>query len=1091
MKKCNLRSGSALLIVLGMLTFLIVSAVGFSAYMRQGRLPSSQLRRSVAARHLVKAAMAEAIDTIDQAINDNPHPGVGERAVDGYNRNVWCNRIFIGTNDWNESSFDFANTVSPLCLEALAYIPPTLINEARYYSRLSPAAEWKSFDYGVGRYAFCAIDVSDYFDVNRLFANKRRSSAPHERISLAYLFDEGGADKWDTFIESATGRTVTEEGGEKELDIKEPLISIADLNLALNAKGGVGDIKSAFCEGLNSKGEFCKTGETGNDAADNALANMTFVTDSLFPKTGNGLADSDSDQPMNGSDENSNRGLYDLADPDCQPFKLEDLILETQKPETLELAFFGKTIKDGKAKVAWDVLGMIGNVCLWDYLDVDRKPLSLAMPTVERFPMICGIQPVFQNITLAIKREPEPADDETLDSYSGVEPNTVTDKQRVVKKTIRYKIDSSKFQEGLRAAMVRAVTVFPFARKDQNDGNFSIDGKLSFFFSSKEMSLRTGEDVFAAEDDVLHLEKEIKDTELDNKNGILNIKFESNSKITLNASVKEETDVVAETDLKLVADSVGQFLADPENALLRVDFMWTQTASKSDNGPTVWKPTLSEVIKEGDPKKITLVSTAFPAFDATGKKDVGFASSEELKKTIFKNDTKLRLNCAVWLRVKDEDGYVVDMVPACLADDEIQNNYKKGNFAAYYDSTVRIDPAYPLLRFNTGIEFDFSLASLEGNNETQSEDSKTVGEVNLNPKAIIVADPRYNYAPEDWFSVNESLTKQVWLNNNKTGDDRDNDIFMETSDAGYLQSIYELAFLPRTKILMNNGDKTPREMSEEASTVNNKYKDIVNSFSETRNQKVAWRTYNPFSGESYSELDRSYNDKKVFNDCLAFDLKGLPFINEGNGFKVNPFSDSKNVLTAVFANTPLGWRYASTNEVGNVKYDNEADKFNSIYAFSEINQNKSAKVGREDWGKIAQKFIDEIRRENKGTQTNSWENVFLENMDWDNDAENNFLGIDMSESDVKFWGVDKKFLYGFWKDCFAVKQQLFLVFVRAEPTMMGSGATGHAPPQLGGKAVALVWRDPNPLTDTSGDSGSGTDRAIPHRTRVLFYRQFE
>ena len=470
MKKCNLRSGSALLIVLGMLTFLIVSAVGFSAYMRQGRLPSSQLRRSVAARHLVKAAMAEAIDTIDQAINDNPHPGVGERAVDGYNRNVWCNRIFIGTNDWNESSFDFANTVSPLCLEALAYIPPTLINEARYYSRLSPAAEWKSFDYGVGRYAFCAIDVSDYFDVNRLFANKRRSSAPHERISLAYLFDEGGADKWDTFIESATGRTVTEEGGEKELDIKKPLISIADLNLALNVEGGVGDIKSAFCEGLNSNGEFCKMGETGNDAADNALANMTFVTDSLFPKTGNGLAASDSNQSMNGSDENSNRGPYDLADPDCQPFKLEDLILEPQKSETLELAFWGKAIKDGKAKAAWDVLGTIGNVCLWDYLDVDRKPLSLAMPTVERFPMICGIRHTFKDIAIEVIRRDEPKGEMT-DSEGGENSEA---SERIAKKTVVYKIDSTKFFNKPEYT-IKALTVFPFLTRENKDNKDNIN----------------------------------------------------------------------------------------------------------------------------------------------------------------------------------------------------------------------------------------------------------------------------------------------------------------------------------------------------------------------------------------------------------------------------------------------------------------------------------------------------------------------------------------------------------------------------------------------------------------------------------------
>ena len=64
------RNGSALLIVLGVLSFLVVSAVAFSAYMRRARLPSSYLRRTVASRELAKAALARAVDEIDQAIAD-------------------------------------------------------------------------------------------------------------------------------------------------------------------------------------------------------------------------------------------------------------------------------------------------------------------------------------------------------------------------------------------------------------------------------------------------------------------------------------------------------------------------------------------------------------------------------------------------------------------------------------------------------------------------------------------------------------------------------------------------------------------------------------------------------------------------------------------------------------------------------------------------------------------------------------------------------------------------------------------------------------------------------------------------------------
>ena len=47
------RRGSALLIVLGMLSFMIVSAVAFSVYMRMSRAPSSFLRRNIATSDLV------------------------------------------------------------------------------------------------------------------------------------------------------------------------------------------------------------------------------------------------------------------------------------------------------------------------------------------------------------------------------------------------------------------------------------------------------------------------------------------------------------------------------------------------------------------------------------------------------------------------------------------------------------------------------------------------------------------------------------------------------------------------------------------------------------------------------------------------------------------------------------------------------------------------------------------------------------------------------------------------------------------------------------------------------------------------------
>ena len=121
--------------------------------------------------------------------------------------------------------------------------------------------------------------------------------------------------------------------------------------------------------------------------------------------------------------------------------------------------------------------------------------------------------------------------------------------------------------------------------------------------------------------------------------------------------------------------------------------------------------------------------------------------------------------------------------------------------------------------------------------------------------------------------------------------------------------------------------------------------------------------------------------------------------------------------------------------------------------------------------------------------------------------------IDSILRDMTF--TERKFLYGYLQGCFANTAQLFLVFVRAEAS--SGGAEGS-----GGRAVALVWRDPSaPMEngqfkkssggtetpqygkDNAGKylnvSGSDPEESWrlksreypPHRTRVLFYHQLD
>ena len=74
-----------------------------------------------------------------------------------------------------------------------------------------------------------------------------------------------------------------------------------------------------------------------------------------------------------------------------------------------------------------------------------------------------------------------------------------------------------------------------------------------------------------------------------------------------------------------------------------------------------------------------------------------------------------------------------------------------------------------------------------------------------------------------------------------------------------------------------------------------------------------------------------------------------------------------------------------------------------------------------------------------------------------------------------------------------MKQQLFLIFVRAEPMMMGGGAIGQTPPQLGARAVALVWRNPYPGSKSYMPENAEElhNANTPHQTRILMYRQFD
>ena len=1057
-----MKKGSALLIVLGLLAFMIVSAVAFSAYMRFARLPSSYLRRNVASRQLVKSAVARAIDDIDKAVCDNPHPGVGNVEMIGTRlRNYWKHRVYIGTN----TLCDASETANVLSLEALAYIPPPLVNEARYYARRSPAAKWHTFGFDAGRYAFCALDVSDYLDVNRLRANGPRSSASYGRITLSYLFENddhtslgGDYEKWDgdDFMKQFRSPAGSDGVGGFVYDQnnKVPLVSLCDFNLALNdsmpdgfATGGGGKLKSYFCNYIRNNGQ---NGFYGSE--EEFAGRMTFVTDSLFPPEG---------------DE-----LLDLSDPDCQPYTYDQLKDGNGTDmQDIVRAGSGEAFRELMPK-----LSQLGMITLFDYLDEDSVPATLAAPTVERAPMCVAIQPKFDQVTLSIRQDPEntadaavftDADCTTPFTPGPIPAADVATAPKELYARVAYYIDP-KGLEGF-AGGVDAVFAYPFAHKDGVESErFAVDGKVAVFccVGGDAVKLRTS----SGEDELLHVKEKADFTQspkLVDGQGVLSFPIEESTAFNKTANdYRRQTEVVQTVRLgtKGIKEKIHGLMTPKRGEIMTVTYKWT--VDWTPNGMGQLKPSPATLAAAWPDVEIVKAHCGLPPLSAAGTVKSGYDGDNAFLGKIqglsgAGGGDEATLNFAVWIRVKSGDD-TVDLVPAVFPDDKTLNGRNTTQFGEGWDAIC--GEKWPVMRFDAGLTFKYNPFWL-----AEQAASPAPTSIEISPKAVMVEDPRYNAAPESWFAYNGGDVSEIaWLaEGNNSFRDRDGDIFLATSDQGYLQSIYELAFLPRLGDLRANA--SPRQTGDYENPQDKNYEAFPER-GKAANRHLMWRTYRPY------ETD----------DGAADGFGALGFTSAGTGFKINPYTDSTNVMMAAFANTPVDWAVASTNKQMNAAAQPgvTAQDYFSDYAWNEQGDNK---LDYDTLVAIAGKFMAQMRGTRPGDSRDTvnapgtgeavWTNAW-DSLDWYGNDENSFC------------------LYGYWKDCFAVKQQLYLVFVRAEPMMMGGGSLSKVPPQLGGRAVALVWRDPAPNGSTvsvknpeTGELENGT--GYPHRTRILFYKQLE
>ena len=1103
-----MKKGSALLVVLGMLSFMLISAVAFSAYMRYARLPSSFLRRSSASRMLAKAALAEAIDEIDAAIGNNPHPGIGTRQPrlgagslaadlnglqneDTRTRNHWTHRVYIGTNQLHQAD----DTVSTLTLEGLAYIPPALVNEARYYSRRSMAGVWKPLGFDSGRYAFCAIDVSDHFDANVLAAKASRTSSAGGKISLSYLFETGekhvdssaeDPSQWDNFLEtqakvrkmSLVESEILDQALEPPDATYVPFVSVADLNLALDSYNPLG-LTSPFCRYIKNGGsDFYSPSGVADASGDKAdrLKRLNFVSDGFFPK------------PEKYEKATGNLRYVDLTDFNEQPFDVNDLTLPNFPVDRL----VDNPAREAGRRIA-DRTSFFGLMALYDYLDANNVPVSLALPTGERAPMICGIGNSKMN-TAKLKLA---APAQTKSPASPPAAGTVY----TVTQTTEYKIDAGEFSKFIDEGSIKAVFAYPFRggvdlQNPTQPFKFTLEGQLTVFFS------REGAIGFHDGGGLLSTTKNLFTDPGKMDNGVLRIplKFTGFANTSFN-NVQTDADAVREDDAILSMSSeakaaIVQYLE--QTPLLTVVEEWQE---EKDPNTGMWfeKPG-TRAVKSAD--------SALSVVDAGG-------TATPLGNFMNGRQEKLVVGSALWLRVKNGNDKTVDLVPASLADDDELNNGNNANAMIVADIVGKT----PLMRViaNAGTPLEVSCAALASASATGGSPIDIELDFTMNVQCV---DPRWNWAPEHWYRTSAPVTKTTWLSAAQDfvdKDSRDHDIFLATSDAGYLQSVYELAFLPRFTDLDSYGnDQVCGNMDRLSAAFN----DFETNPENVKNRHLMWKSYHPFAIDTGAPRDP---------------FEELRLVTEGGGFKVNPYTDNVNVMMGALANTPCGWWAASTTTPenlpaanGQMQYPSQSDRldarrFNKKYAFNNLtDESDTGNKPQFMWEDLAGVSQGEtVTKQGVATELmrlirqrafkrgidgdpDLWTDVFdgvqynekvngamdlvetldptdnnRECLDWDG-RKSDFCGVNFSGTDA-LYDVDRKFLYGYWRECFAARQQLFLIFVRAEPMMMGGGALGATPPQLGARAVALVWRDP----------AKSPDDQTPHKTRVLFYRQFD
>lgn len=1076
------RRGSALLIVLGMVAFMVVSAVGFSVFMRQNRAPSGYLRRSTLARHLGRAALSAAMAEIEYSMSSGERraylrgggDGGGASFLDSENfphKPAWRGRVLFPRGDGVDDGgvdVDYGNiqyelptrTTYPFAFESLAYIPPPFVNDVRFFSRWSSTALWQRLDYDAGRVSYCVVDVTDCFDLGRCLAGKPRGSADDSLVTTTYLFSDGDFREFENdpceFQKFIDDRAASTEG---------PLVSMADYNVALHKDGTATGLVSPFCRYVE---DGAGGGDSGNfygfadppgenpwrDSQEfRRVAMQRFIADGLSELR----REEWFGEPPDGSD-GIGSDVIDISLSENQPF-----------PELMQ----GQDDKDRNDMSASRHIGLsmsghkfietfsnIGNarrymnpfetIALYDYLDRDNVPTSVALPTVERAPMI-----------VAVENSQEDALSFKITSKGLVEDGEITEGDKTYKK----------FHQSFHLQVDGSVTAnvgfaFPFKwRKELNgeSGSYKAQAFAALYMLREDDRCEPGQGGRQGCRMGGNMAKELGSGM--RGGGEASSKFQEDGCYLLMRSQTQETGLPSDkidSEEKAVSTGGGG-LRDVQLSFTLSDLNDKLEKDEQAIATYYFRQLVSQ---NGTP----IGGGELEFLEAkcnNGMKAVNVASGSG-ESMEFEREYILGMSLAV--NLKNRDGRLVDCAPAHPEDDE---DALSGDFKAYADSLGR-----PVLRFDAPVSAEKIVVrdGIEGYNELKQKVDHvfSVGALAAagGRSVYLTDDPRFNYASENWYPANvggDTLGKE-WLNKaTRRENGKDGDIFMSVSNAGYLQDAGEIAFIPKlVHTVESENSPTPWPLGV-----------IPSDAGDCGARDMMWRTYDCFT--------------EVEDGKSEIDLFGIA--SPVNGFRANPYSKDDIVRLAPFVNTPYDWWAASTNYEDSVKSKLGVDEDGFAGSKSDLEKalkytfgakGEEAKVEATAMEGIASRIYGDIGRDR---DSGDWYKRWLD-MKWMTETDNGtptLLGVDFGGG-VNLHSVDRKFLCTYWRKCFANQQQLFLVFFRAEPIVLGGGMSSttliqKTPAQLGVKAVAVVWRDPH--------RKSGTPDDAPNRMRVLFYHQFD